>query len=55
MGFTSRMVLPSLLLVAGVVPAISQRSAPGAVFAMTNRAGNNEVIAFRRASRSLLK
>lgn len=54
MGFTSRMVLPSLLLVAGVVPAISQRPAPGAVFAMTNRAGNNEVIAFRRASNGSL-
>jgi hypothetical protein len=50
MGFTSRIVLPSLLLVAGVVPAMSQRSAPGAVFARTNRAGNNEVIALRRAA-----
>jgi len=50
MGFTSRIVLPSLLLVAGAVPAISQRPDPGAVFAMTNRAGNNEVIAFRRAA-----
>jgi len=54
MGFTSRIVLPSLLLVAGAVPAISQRAAPGAVFAMTNRAGNNEVIAFRRAANGSL-
>lgn len=35
--------------------AYAQTNAPGAVFAMTNRAGNNEVIAFSRAADGTLK
>ncbi len=40
----------SLGLLACVLPAMSQTSTPGAVFALTNRTGNNEVIAFSRAA-----
>ncbi len=41
----------SLALIAGTITfADAQTGAPGAVFAMTNRAGNNEVIAFSRAT-----
>ncbi len=54
MKFTYRTGLFSLLLVAGVLPATSQTRTPGAVFAMTNRAGNNEVIAFDRALDGML-
>ncbi|MEO6802687.1 MAG: beta-propeller fold lactonase family protein [Granulicella sp.] len=61
MGFTSRIALSSLLLVAVATPAISQTpaalsqtSAPGAVFAMTNRTGSNEIIAFKRSARGTL-
>ncbi|MDQ2841055.1 MAG: beta-propeller fold lactonase family protein [Acidobacteriota bacterium] len=50
MKSTYRTALFSLLLVAGVLSATSQTPTPGAVFAMTNRAGNNEVIAFDRAA-----
>ncbi len=49
MKYFVRTTLFSVLFVAGVLSAVSQTSAPGAVFAMTNRAGNNEVVAFSRA------
>ena len=48
MKYFVRTTLFSLLFVAGALPAVSQTSGPGAVFAMTNRAGNNEVVAFSR-------
>lgn len=54
MKFRHCIALPSLLFAAGILPALSQPSAPGAVFAMTNRAGNNEVVAFHRAANGTL-
>ncbi len=50
--FNNRRNIPAsvlALLVAGGTILIAQAQTPGAVFAMTNRAGNNEVIAFSRA------
>ena len=51
----SRTILCSVLFAAGVLPVAGQTSTPGALFAMTNRAGNNEVIAFSRAADGTLK
>lgn len=50
----SATVLLSCSFFAGVFPAFSQTGSPGAVFAMTNRSGNNEVIAFNRAPDGVL-
>lgn len=46
----SRSFSCSLLLASLSLPAVCQVSPTGAVFAMTNRAGNNEVVAFSRAA-----
>ncbi|MBC7925029.1 MAG: beta-propeller fold lactonase family protein [Bryobacteraceae bacterium] len=43
-----------LFSVVAIVPGIQAQSAPGAMFAMTNRAANNEVIAFARAANGTL-
>ncbi len=50
MKFIHSIASLSILFLTSLVPAMGQTSAPGAVFAMTNRTGNNEVIAFSRAA-----
>ena len=50
----ARTILSCFLFVTSILPATNQGPRPGAVFAMTNRAGHNEVIAFSRDSDGVL-
>lgn len=50
----TRMFLLPLLFATSILPETSYRPDPGAVFAMTNRSANNEVIAFSRAPNGML-